>query len=447
MALGTALPSSTQYRKRLRSRIIFSFLFLGLGLTTLFAGAVLTIYALLETQLLERNLQNEVDAMVSQVHANPDEPPAFSIMEGWAKSSRTIGNMPMAWQQLPSGVHDMREPDASGEEHVYKLAVRRQGDIIGFIRFDVSRGTIGIDRLTIMVLLAVAVFSLLAWLIGVWSSQRVMRPVADLADRLEAYDGSAPEREPLAQHFADDEVGQLALAFDHYADQLTERVTRDREFNADVSHELRTPLSVISGAVELMAAAPDVTPRTLQRLERIQRATQQSTDTITALLMLSRNERGSGSCNVRKVIGQVIQAQSVHVKRKPVTLFLADGDEGMIDAPEAVLSVALSNLIGNACRYTDEGEVQVIYDAPHTIRIIDSGIGIDPHTAETLFERGNRGKQKGNEGAGIGLAIVSRLCHLYGWAVQLSPRTDAQGTVATLELNPDQTNAPPATLQ
>lgn len=435
MALGTALPSSTQYRKRLRSRIIFSFLFLGLGLTTLFAGAVLTIYALLETQLLERNLQNEVDAMVSQVHANPGKPPAFSIMEGWARSPRTIGNMPIAWQKLPSGVHEMREADAHGDEQVYKLAVRRQNDVIGFIRFDVSRGTIGMDRLTIMVLLAVLMFSLLAWLIGVWSSQRVMRPVADLAERLDAYDASEPERDPLAKHFADDEVGQLAQAFDQYADQLTERVKRDREFNADVSHELRTPLSVISGAVELMAAAPDVTPRTLQRLERIQRATQQSTDTITALLMLSRNERGSGVCDVRKVIEQVIQAQSVHVRRKPVTLFLAEGEEGTVDAPEAVLSVALANLIGNACRYTEEGEVQVVYDAPHTVRIIDSGIGIDPHTAETLFERGNRGKQTGNEGAGIGLAIVSRLCQLYGWSVKLAPRSDVRGTVATLRFD------------
>ncbi len=102
------------------------------------------------------------------------------------------------------------------------------------------------------------------------------------------------EPDELAPYFAEDEVGELAKALDDYAGRLTEVVQRDREFNADVSHELRTPLAVIRGAVELLLSKPDLDDRTRKRLQRIERAEQQCTDLISALLLLSRNERARG---------------------------------------------------------------------------------------------------------------------------------------------------------
>ena len=102
----------------------------------------------------------------------------------------------------------------------------------------------------------VIVFTLLSLLVGWWAASRVMSPVSELAQRAEG-SGRSAQPEPLATHFADDEVGQLAAALDDYAMRLTEVVQRDREFNADVSHELRTPLAVIKGAVELLLSRPE----------------------------------------------------------------------------------------------------------------------------------------------------------------------------------------------
>ena len=89
-------------------------------------------------------------------------------------------------------------------------------------------------------------FTLLSLLVGWWAASRVMSPVSELANRLQALRPQQPSPRPLAAHFPDDEVGQLAEALDDYAERLTEVVQRDREFNADVSHELRTPLAVIT---------------------------------------------------------------------------------------------------------------------------------------------------------------------------------------------------------
>src|SRR5690606_22405548 len=138
-----------------------------------------------------------------------------------------------------------------------------------------------------------------------------------------------------------------------------------------------------------------------------------------ALLMLSRNERGSGNTDVRKLVEQQVEANRLHLANKPVTV-RADGQTDVrVDAPEAVLSVALGNLIGNACKYTGAGEVVVTVLADR-VEVADTGPGITQEDADRLFERGYRGRSsEGSKGAGIGLAIVRRLCDLYGWRASI----------------------------
>ncbi|MEO6518576.1 MAG: HAMP domain-containing sensor histidine kinase, partial [Pseudoxanthomonas sp.] len=267
--------------------------------------------------------------------------------------------------------------------------------------------------------------------IGFWSASRVMRPVSDLATRLRSYRGSSDPK-PLAPHFPEDEVGQLAEALDDYSARLTEVVQRDREFNADVSHELRTPLAVIRGATELLLARPALDDKMEQRLYRIQRAEQQCTDLIGSLLLLSRNERGQGNTLVARVAEQLLDAHRAQLGSKPLVLRM-EGESGLtVDAPESAVSVALGNLIGNAVKYTLQGEVVVKLMAD-SVEVVDSGPGLSAEDAARLFERGYRGTHAGHsQGGGIGLSIVSRLCELYGWQVGVRPG-ETQGVIATLK--------------
>ncbi len=419
-----------QYRRRLRSRIIAAFVLLAFGLTALFAVGTMALRARIENQLVEETLQREVDSLVQQVRANPEAPPAFSMYDAYTWSPRTLFRAPLAWQSLDTGVHDIVERDAEGRERAFKLAVRRDEDLISFVRYDVSRAELGVRQMMLLLGFSVVALTGLAWLIGLWAASRVMRPVADLAARLQAFGGDAqPER--LAPHFADDEVGQLAAALDDYAARMTVLVRRDREFNADVSHELRTPLQVIRGAAELMLGQPDLSAKSEQRLRRIERAVQQCTDLVSALLSLSRNERAHGAADLLRVAEQQVEAQRAHLSGKPVRIEL-DGAPGcLVDAPDAVVAVALGNLIGNACKYTREGLVRVVVE-PDRVTVHDEGPGISAADAERLFERGFRGDSaQGTKGAGIGLAIVRRLADLYGWRVSIAPGA-VRGAVAQI---------------
>lgn len=422
------------FRRRLRSRIIVSLTAFGVGLTALFAIATFILRGNIENQLVDSWLANEAANFVEfkREHPSPEANYQFSRqILIWATSPRKIASLPYEWQKLETGVYDFSEA-SEGERVHYKLAVHRADDIISFLRYDYTQERLSEQNLLIALLVAITVFSVLALLLGIWSSSRVMQPVADLVERLRSFAGSS-QPEALAPHFADDEVGQLAAAFDDYSSRLTELVRRDREFNADVSHELRTPLAVIRGATELLQAQPDLNDKSSLRLARIERAVAQCSDLIDALLTLSRSERGHGAADLRRIIEQLIETQRLAMRNKPVTLELEAGATVVIDAPESVVSVALNNLIGNAVKYTNEGavKVRVLRDR---VEIIDNGPGIDPEDARQLFQRGFRGKSsQGSKGAGIGLAIVSRLCELYGWEVGLAPNPDG-GAIATLRL-------------
>jgi signal transduction histidine kinase len=438
-ALPRLVRRRGRYRRRLRSRIILSFVLLGFGLTALFAFATNLARARVENQLVEVVLNRNIDEYSHRYFSDPSKNPDLPVQQmigRVVKSDRfeALKREQPEWYNFSDGIHPVSGIDESGKPFAYKVAVRKTPDVWFFLAYDMTQTIQGEVQLKRTLILSVLVFSALSLVIGWWSASRVMRPVSDLAARLRAYRGSSDPK-PLAPHFPDDEVGQLAEALDDYSARLTEVVQRDREFNADVSHELRTPLAVIRGATELLLTRPNLDDKVLQRLQRIQRAEQQCSDLIGSLLLLSRNERGQGHSNVAKVAEQLIESHRAQLGGKPLQLVLEGERNLTIDAPESALSVALGNLIGNAVKYTQQGRVavRVLSDA---VQVIDSGPGLSEEDAAKLFQRGYRGTHAGHsQGGGIGLSIVSRLCDLYGWQVNVRPGA-SKGVVATLWFRP-----------
>ncbi|PIV33894.1 MAG: sensor histidine kinase [Lysobacterales bacterium CG02_land_8_20_14_3_00_62_12] len=423
-----------QYRRRLRSRIIISFLLFGTLLTAAFAVAAILLRGYMEDQLIGQQLNLELGHYVEAFRRDPENTIVpFSRITGYVWSDRKFANVPFAWRGLSNGVHTIVDDRQSGGPQSYVLAVHKEADAWLFLQYDMSH-EIKLRRWLIVGLIGVVLlFSGISALIAFWAADSVMRPVADLARRL-GQSSRGQGLDPLASHFANDEVGQLAATLDDYAARLTQLVVRDREFNADVSHELRTPLAVIRGAVELLLAQSDLSDKVRQRLLRIDRAARQSNDLTDALLLLSRNERQGPALgkltDVGTVVDQVVETQRAALGSKPVNVQVERLAKPQVEAPAAVLAVALGNLIGNAFKYTAEGEVTI---RVHLDRVIveDSGKGIDPNEAARLFDRGYRGSGVSGQGAGLGLAIVLRLCDLYGWKVTLGARENG-GAVATL---------------
>jgi signal transduction histidine kinase len=430
-----------KFRRRLRSRIIISFALFGFALTALFAVASIYLRSRLEDQLINNALIRDVKDFVEFKRSHPESNAPWNIP---AYDDLTIvgatkfANIPFNRQEYDrTGVYDIEELGAESKIRPFKLAVYKDDDYWAYLRYDISTQKLNERQLLIALGVSVLLFALLSLLIGRWLSRRVMSPVTDLAQRIRTLRQTG-KPEPLAPHFAEDEVGELATAFDDYSKRITAIVVRDRDFNADVSHELRTPLAVISGTTELLLASDKIDDKVRERLKRIERAAKQSTELTNALLHLSRSERSAPNdgetTDVAKIAEQVIDVYRSHIGKKPIDVRLEVEQPVEVVAPSSVISVALGNLIGNAFKYTQKGDVIITVGAKRgVVTVEDSGPGIKQEDAEKLFQRGVRGESsEGTKGAGLGLAIVIRLCQLYDWRVNLAPRPQG-GAVATLD--------------
>ena len=158
------------------------------------------------------------------------------------------------------------------------------------------------------------------------------------------------------------------------------------------------------------------------RLRRIQRAEQQCTDLISALLLLSRNERGHGATDVGKVAEQLLDAHRAQLGGKPLVLRMegearpggrraGSGGRGGARQPDRQR--------GASTRRKAKSIVRLQPDGGRGGRL---GPGAERRGRRALFERGYRGTHAGHsQGGGIGLSIVRRLCELYGWDVRVVP--------------------------
>ena len=216
----------------------------------------------------------------------------------------------------------------------------------------------------ILSLLIAAVFSQL-------SSRQITKPLLNLKNAVETDHQNLTQLTHLPS-----EVGILARAIDEKNHKLEQYLRREQLFTGDVSHELRTPLTIIMGASEVLASQLQNDERLSEFANRISNTAQETSEIITALLLLSRSPEklDAPPTSINNVAISEVNRLTYLLRHKAVTCsVLADKDYVANVRPE-LLKMALGNLIKNAFQYTDEGEVTVRIDA-EKITVTDTGLG------------------------------------------------------------------------
>jgi signal transduction histidine kinase len=98
------------------------------------------------------------------------------------------------------------------------------------------------------------------------------------------------------------------------------------------------------------------------------------------------------------------------------------------------MQVVVSNLLRNACSYTDEGRIDVILEQDR-LTVRDTGIGMSEDSTARAFEPFYRADPARPQGTGLGLSIVRRLCDRFGWKVELESELGT-GTSVTIRFLP-----------
>lgn len=192
---------------------------------------------------------------------------------------------------------------------------------------------------------------------------------------------------------------------------------------ATVSHELRNPLHAMSGMAELLTTLPDLQDEALSMANTLRRQIDGLTTVIDDLLDSSRLGVGVMSLaahplTVRWLVNDVVSLAALGARGKPVAVLahVPDDVPECIQGDETRLRQVLSNLVGNAVKFTSTGEVMLRVAAIHDglrFEVSDTGRGIAPAELATIFEPFNTGTNAGEgSGAGLGLTIVRQLVEL-----------------------------------
>jgi len=200
-------------------------------------------------------------------------------------------------------------------------------------------------------------------------------------------------------------------------------------FLATMSHEIRTPLNGVIGMAEALGR-DDLTPRHRERVDVIRSSAKALLVILNDILDLSKIEAGrlellESNFDLAATLDKIGALFAATATAKGVEFEMRlDGVSGLYRGDAARLRQVVSNVVGNAVKFTSAGRVTIHAYRNETglvvIEVQDTGIGIGPQKMARLFDRFDQGdatitRQFG--GTGLGLAISFELCRLMGGAI------------------------------
>ena len=415
--------------------------------------AALTVHGVVQSQLtsaIDHDLHGDMDAFATAVRQGGDPARAarrYIASQPFRATTRllyavTATGLPItnaaslldtddrSLFETPPGLRTIGVSDVGA----LRLYVVRSGPVtlgVGEPEETVHRALRGVDRgLLYAALLALGVGVLAGTGLGIGVTRSLVR-LAAIARRVDA--GELSPRAPTGG--PDDEVRQLAEAFNTMLDRIEDAFSRQRLFLAEASHELRTPLTVIRGQLEVLAAEahPD-----REEVARVERMVTGEVDHMSRL--------------VDDLLAVVAPAVAVErVELAPLLRDLVAGMRAITDkridcacdadlaaeADPARLGQAVRNLLANAIEHSATRVAIAAHAARGrvTITVDDDGPGIPVAERERVFDRFHRvDPSPQSKGSGLGLAIVRAFVDAQGGTVRAEQAPVLRGARIRIEL-------------
>ena len=350
---------------------------------------------------------------------------------------------------LPEVIQALQDKDTAREQEngtVYAAASitgaadRRAGVVLIVDDMQDVHDTVGdIGSASYLVLAAVLIVVIT---IMVAISKVFTEPVKNLIGVIQKMSEGHFEQRVKVNDKIHNEVVDLAIACNQMADQLEKVESTRQQFVSNVSHELKTPLSSVKVLSESILLQEDV-PKEMyvEFLHDINSEVDRMTAIINDLLTLVKLDQKEIPLNFKE--GDLNQLMADIAKRlqpladaKEIELKMDYLKEIKADMDEMKLSLAISNLIDNAIKYTPEkGTVRVTLDADHQhafITVADTGIGIPEDEVNRIFERFYRvDKTRDREtgGTGLGLSITHSTIMMHNGSIKVTSKEEEGTTI------------------
>mgnify|MGYP001799450513 CR=1 FL=1 len=223
-------------------------------------------------------------------------------------------------------------------------------------------------------------------------------------------------------------------------------------YMAGLSHELRTPLNAIYGFAQILEKDPSIPQNRLDSVTTIRRSSEHLAGLIEGLLDISRIEAGRlevmrDRINLRMFIKQVASIFEEDARDRRITFSVETHGNlpAWVGFDEKRLRQILINLLSNALRYTERGEVclRITYrNEIALIEVTDTGMGIAPDFLPRIWQPFQRSRQNGARGSGLGLTITKLLVEILGGEIKVQSTLGKGSTFVVRLMLPSLTQEP-----
>ncbi|MFF4567293.1 sensor histidine kinase [Streptomyces sp. NPDC001435] len=325
----------------------------------------------------------------------------------------------------------------------HSLPITVNGQQVGTLDVRVPQGSIpavdkdfqtSVNQLLVGGALAAA---LAALVVGVYTARRATAPIAELTRAAE--DLAAGRRDRRTTTIPNNEIGQLATAFNTMADRVEKEDELRRAFAADVAHELRTPLAIQRS--ELEAIQDGVRAPTDKAIASLHDENVRLTRLVADLEALASAEAAAFTLERRPLsladlVSDTVSGLADSFTDASITVH-TDLDEVRVDGDPVRLRQIVTNQLTNAVKFVPAGGTVTVRlreeDGWADLRVTDTGPGIPADELPHVFDRFFRSRSARADGSGIGLAVAAELTAAHGGTLTAESAV-GQGTTFTTRI-------------
>lgn len=267
-------------------------------------------------------------------------------------------------------------------------------------------------------------FTCVCWILTSFMVKKAMNPLHAFHQKIKNINENNLDTR-IESKSTKDEIDLIADEFNFMMDRIEVSYQRQKEFTAHASHELRTPLSRITSQIENAVADPEMQSKNKSFLNSILADVNHLSELINSLLILSKiDSRNTNNHEVHRIDEILFSSIEKINKAYPdfVILFEIEESDNLdtaleINGNKNLLEIALSNILKNACVYSDNKQAKVKISTDHyhlIVSVSNTGETLNEEEQRNLFQPFMRGQNsKGTSGFGLGLRIVQRILTLH----------------------------------
>ncbi len=263
------------------------------------------------------------------------------------------------------------------------------------------------------------------------STYRITRPLRQMSQAARRMsNGDFSRRIPVTSN---DELGELATAFNQMTNSLSRLEGTRRSFIANVSHELKTPMTTISGFIDGIIDGTIEPEKQPYYLSIISDETKRLSRVVQSMLSLAQLESGKAALNMHRfdmsaLVCAVVVAREQSINQNDIEVRgLDDLQPTFVHADRDLIHQVVYNLVDNAVKFTNKGGYIEFF--VHTVKggvqvkIRNSGQGISPQALPLVFERfykEDRSRSQQKSSTGLGLYLAKTIVNIHGGNISVN---------------------------